>query len=163
MVYWSESWPVEYKVLGLNPSLRHCSSEGDKKFQWKIIENFYWRLKSDIWFSLRLISYIPLTFQHRFVTVFPKFAGNGRENSWGGDSKEKSPLSIKKNEPEPVFLNLLRSPGIDSLPGGPIRHPYLSCRPARLHRHAESNPRNRFLGSLNVYKYGLSWETEWWW
>ncbi len=32
----------------------------------------------------------------------------------------------------------------------------LSYRPARLHRLAESIPRNRFLGSLNVYKYGLS-------
>ncbi len=31
----------------------------------------------------------------------------------------------------------------------------LSYRPARLHRLAESIPRNRFLGSRNVYKYGL--------
>jgi len=37
---------------------------------------------------------------------------------------------------EPVFVNLLRSPGIDSQPGGFI-------------------PRNRFLDSCNVYKYGL--------
>jgi hypothetical protein len=39
-------------------------------------------------------------------------------------------------------------------PGGPVRQPYLSYRPAMLHRLAESNPRNRFLVSLNVYKYG---------
>ncbi len=56
---------------------------------------------------------------------------------------------------EPVFVNLLRSPGIDSQPGGPVQKPYLSYRPAMLHRLAESNPRNRFLVSLNVYKYGL--------
>ncbi len=35
--------------------------------------------------------------------------------------------------PEPVFVNLLRSPGIDSQPGGPVQrqHPYLTYRPAR--------------------------------
>jgi hypothetical protein len=31
----------------------------------------------------------------------------------------------------------------------------LSYWPARLHRLAKSIPRNRFLGSINVYKYGL--------
>ncbi len=35
------------------------------------------------------------------------------------------------------------------------RQPYLSYRPARLHRLAESIPRNRFLGFINLYKYGL--------
>ncbi len=57
--------------------------------------------------------------------------------------------------PEPKFVNLLRSPGIDSQPGGPVRQPYLTYRPARLHRLAESIPWNRFLGFFNVYKYGL--------
>ncbi len=52
---------------------------------------------------------------------------------------------------EPVFVNLLRSPGIDFQLGGPIRQPYLSCRPARQHRLAESNQRNLFLGFWNVY------------
>ncbi len=33
--------------------------------------------------------------------------------------------------------------------------PYLSYWPARLHRWAKSTPRNRFLGSINVYNYGL--------
>jgi hypothetical protein len=56
---------------------------------------------------------------------------------------------------EPVFVNLLRSPGIDSQPGGPVRQPYFSYRPTMLQRQVESNPRNRFLVSLNVYKYGL--------
>ncbi len=56
---------------------------------------------------------------------------------------------------EPVFVNVLRSPGIDSLPGSPVRQPILSYRPARLHRLAESIPRYRFQGSISVYKYGL--------
>ena len=42
----------------------------------------------------------------------------------------------------------LRSPGIDSQPGGPVRQPYLTHRPARLHRLAESIPWIRFLRSL---------------
>ncbi len=33
--------------------------------------------------------------------------------------------------------------------------PYLSYRPARLHRLEKSIPRNRFLDSIIVYKYGL--------
>jgi hypothetical protein len=57
--------------------------------------------------------------------------------------------------PEPVFVDLLRRPGIDSQPGGPVRQPYFSSLLARLHRLAKSIPRNRFLGSINVYKYGL--------
>ncbi len=58
--------------------------------------------------------------------------------------------------PEPEFVNLLRSPGIESQPGGRVQQPYLTYRPTRLHtRLAESNPWNRFLCSLNDYKYGL--------
>ncbi len=57
--------------------------------------------------------------------------------------------------PEPEFVNLLRSPGIDSQCDGPVRQPYLTHRPARQHRLAESIPWNRFLGSLNFYKFGL--------
>ena len=48
-----------------------------------------------------------------------------------------------------------KEPGIDSQPGGPVQQPYLLYRLARLHRLAESIHQNRFLGSLNVYKYGL--------
>ncbi len=33
--------------------------------------------------------------------------------------------------------------------------PYLSYWPAKLHRLAKSIPRNRFPGSINIYKYGL--------
>ncbi len=36
------------------------------------------------------------------------------------------------------------------------REPYLSYRPARPHRLAELIPWNRFLGSLDVCKFGLS-------
>jgi hypothetical protein len=57
--------------------------------------------------------------------------------------------------PEPEFVNHLRSRGIESQPGGPVRQPYLTYRPARLQRLAESIPWNQFLGSLNVYKFGL--------
>jgi len=42
-----------------------------------------------------------------------------------------------------------------SQPGGPVQYPYLLYRPARLHSLAESISRNRFQGSINVYKYGL--------
>jgi hypothetical protein len=56
---------------------------------------------------------------------------------------------------EPVFADLLWGPGIDFQPGGPVRQPYVSYRHVRQHRLAKSIPRKRFLGSLNVYKYGL--------
>ncbi len=62
---------------------------------------------------------------------------------------------LHRQRAEPVFVDLLRRPGIDSQPGGPVRQPYFSYRPARVHRLAKSIPRNRFLGSINVYKYGL--------
>jgi hypothetical protein len=56
---------------------------------------------------------------------------------------------------EPVFVILLRSPGIDSKPGGLVLQPYLMYRPARLHsmivhRLAESIPWNRFLKRLQI-------------
>ncbi len=37
--------------------------------------------------------------------------------------------------------------------------PYFSYWPARLHRLTKSIPRYRFLGSINVYKYGLWMQT----
>ncbi len=52
---------------------------------------------------------------------------------------------------ETVFVILLRSPGIDSQPGGPVQQSYLSYRPARLQRLGGIFPQ----GSLNVYKYGI--------
>jgi hypothetical protein len=75
------------------------------------------------------------------------------------DRMQASEKRLKTKEkiwcPEPVFVDLLRSPGIDSQPGGTVRQPYLSYRPARLHRLPESIPRNQFLGSINVYKHKL--------
>jgi hypothetical protein len=82
-----------------------------------------------------------------------------RLRSPGIDSEEyrfRQPM-----EPEPVFVNLLRSPGIDSQPGGPVQTTksttllYLSYWSARLYRLAKWIPQNRFLCSINVYKYGL--------
>jgi hypothetical protein len=64
-------------------------------------------------------------------------------------------LNEMQRSSKPEFVNLLGSPGIDSQPGGPVRQPSLTYRPARLHRLAESIPWHRFLGSLNVSKYGL--------
>ncbi len=37
-----------------------------------------------------------------------------------------------QDDSEPEFVISLRSPGIDSQPGGPLRQPYLTNRPARL-------------------------------
>jgi hypothetical protein len=54
-----------------------------------------------------------------------------------------------KSIPEPVFVNPLRSPGIDSQPGGPELQPHLLYQPARLHRLAES-----IFGLYNVFKDG---------
>ncbi len=42
----------------------------------------------------------------------------------------KHSQSLSSTEPE--FVNLLRSTGIDSQPGGPVRQPYLTYRLARL-------------------------------
>ncbi len=40
--------------------------------------------------------------------------------------------SQSQSSTEPEFVNLLRSTGIDSQPGGPVRQPYLTYRLARL-------------------------------
>jgi hypothetical protein len=59
--------------------------------------------------------------------------------------------------PEPVFVNLLRNPGIGSQPGGPVRQPYPTGPPGYIGGGIdtlESIP-GLFKGSLNVYKYGL--------
>jgi hypothetical protein len=57
--------------------------------------------------------------------------------------------SVESTEPE--FLNLVRIPGIDSEPGGPIRQPYgiyfCTGPPGFI------GWRNRFLNSLNIYIY----------
>ncbi len=57
---------------------------------------------------------------------------------------------------EPVFVNLLRAQDWFPAwrPGTTILFVVPAC-PAMLHWLAESNPRNRFLVSINVYKYRL--------
>ncbi len=50
------------------------------------------------------------------------------------------PANLRDYCIESVFVDLLRSPGIDSQPGGPVWQPCLTYRPARLHRLAESIP-----------------------
>jgi hypothetical protein len=57
-----------------------------------------------------------------------------------------------KNYSRAHFVNLSKSPGIDSQPGALVRQSYLSYRSAMKHRLEESIPLNRFLGSINVFK-----------
>ncbi len=64
-------------------------------------------------------------------------------------------IAPKHCTPEPVFVNLLRSPGIDSQPGGHCDNLFVVTASQSTYRLTESIPRNRFLGSLSVYKYGL--------
>ncbi len=56
------------------------------------------------------------------------------------ECKERQSSLLVEGVSEPEFVNLLRSPGIDSQPGGPVRQPYLKYRPAWLHKLAESIP-----------------------
>jgi hypothetical protein len=70
-------------------------------------------------------------------------------------------LKIKNSLPPPPpnstrIFKRLRSPEINSKESIPPAYVGLSYRPARLHRLAEAIPWNRFLGTLNFYKYGLS-------
>ncbi len=55
-------------------------------------------------------------------------------------------MSVTNFWSEPECVNVMQ-------PGGPIQHIGISYRPARLHKLAESIPWNRFLCSLNVYRY----------
>jgi hypothetical protein len=85
-------------------------------------------------------------------SVFVSCCFSPKEDDWCKTMRFRTHLL---SSAEPEFVNLLRSPGIDSKPGGPVRQPYLTYRPDRLHELAESIPWNRFLGSLNVYNFGL--------
>jgi hypothetical protein len=69
---------------------------------------------------------------------------------WPLTNKSCPSWLLSVHSSEPVFVDHLRSPGIDSRTGGPVRQPYFSYRPAEPHRR-----RNRFLCSINDYKYGL--------
>ncbi len=63
-------------------------------------------------------------------------------------------MVLNRNYPEPEFVNILRSPGIDFQPGWPVRQPYLKYRSARLHKVAEGIPGGidfpGFLRSLQI-------------
>jgi hypothetical protein len=72
-------------------------------------------------------------------------------------------LKGQSKSAEPVFVNVsgaqyliprnrIRHPKMKS--GGPVREPYLSYRPARLHRLVESIPWNRYLRSLTFTNSG---------
>jgi hypothetical protein len=58
---------------------------------------------------------------------------------------------LLENYPEFEFVNQLMSPVIDSQPGRPVHQPCLTYGPP-----GYIDWRNRFLGSLNVYKFGLN-------
>ncbi len=58
---------------------------------------------------------------------------------------------------EPVFVDLLRSPEIDSQPGGPLRQSYLTHRMAWRYRFPGIDSLESIHDSLNVYKFGLCW------
>ncbi len=81
--------------------------------------------------------------------------------NWGAEisSTETFPLTSLLGSvsgfSEPVFVDLLRSPGIDFQPGGSVWQLYLSYPLARIHRLAELIPRTQFLGPINVHKHGL--------
>ncbi len=66
-----------------------------------------------------------------------------------------SRMTNTENILKPEYVNILKSPGIDSQPDGPERQPYLTYRDPRIHRLVESTPWNRLLGTLNVYKFRL--------
>ncbi len=64
----------------------------------------------------------------------------GMVSSMKDISEVEDEITVQK--PEPEVVNLLRSPGIDFQPSGPVRQPCLTYWPARLHV-----LRNRFLGT----------------
>ncbi len=72
--------------------------------------------------------------------------------SWGFNIWTQ--ISLKS---EPEFVNVQGAQ--ESIPGCPARQIGLSYRPVRLKRLGPSIRWNRFLGSLNVYKFG--WVVEW--
>jgi hypothetical protein len=56
----------------------------------------------------------------------------------GGGGGHTHSLDMVPSDPE--FVNLVSSQGIDSQRGGPVRQPYLTYRPAWLHKLSESIP-----------------------
>jgi hypothetical protein len=97
---------------------------------------------------------ITITFGRRINLKYSKMGLSqqslGRPQLYCTLLPSPAPFAFDAPYTEPVSVNFLRRPGIDSQPVGPVRlvrQPYLTYRPARLHRLAESIPWNRFLGS----------------
>ncbi len=72
-----------------------------------------------------------LVFLH-FLVMFPPWIVRMSEWEWeelsrvGGQKEDEGRAEMVRCKTEPVFVNLLRSPEIDSQPGGPVQQPYLS-------------------------------------
>ncbi len=103
-------------------------------------------------------------FTHTGLKFEPKYAfltdiAVNDISKWSTKNPESIPLTLY---PRARICKPLRSPGIDSQSGGPVRQPYLTYRPARLHRLAKSIPWNRFLGSLTFTNTGSGqWVKSW--
>jgi hypothetical protein len=67
----------------------------------------------------------------RFTAV-PTGRESADEDRGGGGDMSTGVTVTSRYSTEPVFVNLLRSPRIDSQTGGPVLKPYLSYRPAKL-------------------------------
>jgi hypothetical protein len=86
--------------------------------------------------------------QHQYMPEFKRpISGLSKQKEskqiWKTSRRQKGVLYVRmavEKIPEFEFVNLVRSPGIDSQPDEPVRRPYLTYRTAsgRLHRLAES-------------------------
>jgi hypothetical protein len=71
---------------------------------------------------------------HRLYTV-------QKQEKFGAENRNVIRICKLLRRPEPVFVDLLRGPGIDSQPGGPVRNPICRTGPP-----CYIGWRNRFLG-----------------
>ncbi len=81
-----------------------------------------------------------LCFVHMYANKARKIQNRSRHLSlhWREGVPGSANLRIRQcfspYSTEPVFVDLLRRPGIYSQPGGLVRQPYFSYQPARLYR-----------------------------
>jgi hypothetical protein len=111
--------PPQYWVFG---SARHFRTNATFFCLW--ILNRFFHLKSQDLFFKRIYKYAPL---------YTKFT-----EIYSCQFRPPSPLWVYT---EPVFVDLLWRPGIDSQPGGPVRNPICRTGPP-----GYIGWRNRFLG-----------------
>ncbi len=104
-------------------------------------------LWGDFWIRAGGTPDIPQITEPEFVNVY-----RAQESIPDGPVRQ---LGLSYGPARALFVNLLRSPGINSKHGGLVRHPYLTHRPAKKYIDWQSIPWNRFLGSLKSYKYEL--------